>query len=370
MKMRNLIVIIFSLIIIIILLFVVLNGSFLKRKYNSVWNENYINKLGEDRLKIIGESIRTTSSHNSQPWLVKLTDNNSVELYADMSKSLDIVDNDKKQLLISEGAFIESFRQSANKYGYDTEVKINNPNLSDSMPLISKMVLFKNNKEKNIDSISSSSYFLKEKKDENINLILDNIFEKYPKFSYEIIEENNEVDKLENILLKATIIESQDEEAVKELLNVFRFTEWQKNKYRYGLSLASMPEILKLFIQPILNLTSNNWQGFGESSIKQFEQRLENQNKYILIKCDNPNNLDYINCGQIYQNLLFEISSYSLRPAMQVLENFEAMKPLNLQFAKEYNTTVFTMMIIGLDASNTNKKGSNPRHLVDDIIIK
>jgi len=55
---------------------------------------------------------------------------------------------------------------------------------------------------------------------------------------------------------------------------------------------------------------------------------------------------------------------------MQVLENFEAMKPLNLQFTKEYNTTVFTMMIIGLEESNTNKKGSNPRHLVDDIIIK
>ena len=364
--------IIFVIIILIILVFVVVNGSFLKKKYNSVWNEKYINNFTDDRMKIIAESIKSTSSHNMQPWLVKLKDDDFVELYADMSKSLDIVDKDKKQLLISEGSFIESFIHSANNYGYNTEIEINNPNLNESLPLISNMRIIKNNQGKNVDVISSSSYILKGKEDEDITLILDNIFKKYPNFSYRIIEENSEVVKLENILLKATEIESKDEEAVKELLNVFRFTEWQKNKYRYGLALTSMPEGLKIFIQPILNLTSSNWESFGESSIKQFEQRIKNQNKYLLIECDNPSNLDYISCGQIYQNLLFEISTYSLRPSMQVLENFEAMKPMNLQFKDEYNQEITTMMIIGLQEVNGNiyKNGSNPRHLVEDILIK
>lgn len=171
-------------------------------------------------------------------------------------------------------------------------------------------------------------------------------------------------------MLEGTIIESKNEASTKELLDVFRFAEWQKNKYRYGLSLNTLPGIIKPFIQPMMKSSPNNWQEFGDSSIKQFQDRLSIQNKYILIKCDNPNNLEYIYSGQIYQKLIFEVSNYNLRPCMQVLENFEAMKSLNMQFQQEYSADGEVVWIIGLQDKTNKLTSSNPRHLVEDILIK
>ena len=360
-----------SLLIVVILVFIGLDGTFLGKKYNSVWSGKYIEGLENDQSKMIAYGIRAASRHNMQPWLVKPLNADTIELYADMDKALQVVDGDYKQFLLSQGTFLESYKMGALQHGYGVDISYNEPDFNEERPLIATVNVYKEDARNTVDAISSCTYG-SEKIHENTDLgkTLDDCIAEFPGFKYSIIETNPEVDKLENLLLEATVIESKDEAATKELLDVFRWTEWQKNEYRYGLSLNSMSGALKPFIQPIMKASSNNWEAFGDSGISQFKDRLAKQSKYILIKFDKPSNLEYLYGGQIYQKLIFELNGYVLRPAMQALENFDAMKDLNQQFQKEYGEDGEVIWIIGLQDKTGKSMNSNPRHLVKDIIIQ
>ncbi len=359
-----------SLLLVVMLVFVCLDGTFLTHKYGSVWSDQYIDQLENDQSKMIAYGIRAASSHNTQPWLVKPISWDTIELYADMDKALDVVDGDYKQLMMSQGTFIESYKRGALQYGYGLEITYRTPDFNEERPLIATIKMFKDEDVRTFDVKTSSTYD-SAKLDEDIELkkVLDQCTVDYPDFSYTIVESSAEVEKLEGLLLEGTMIESKDEAATKELLDVFRFTEWEKNKFRYGLSLNTVPGILKPFIQPIVKFSSNDWQGFGESSIKQFKDRLDTQNQYVLIKCDSSSDLRYIYSGEIYQKLVFEVSNYNVRPSMQILETFEAMKSLNKQFQQGYGGDGEVVLIIGLQAKSDKSTSGNPRHFVEDIII-
>lgn len=372
MKKRDKIMIIIgSLILIAILVFISLDGTFLTKKYDSVWSDKYIEGLENDQSKMIAYGIRAASSHNTQPWLVKVISTDTIELYADMDKALHVVDGDFKQLLMSQGTFIESYKQGALKYGYGVDITYSLPDFNDERPLIATIKVHKQENIGIVDTISSSTYdAVYSEREIDLRKTLNECIAEYPGFNYTIVESSSDVEKFKAILLEGSVIESKDEAATIELLDVFRWTEWQKNAYRYGLSLNTMPRILKPFIQPIMKFSSNDWEAFGDSSIKLFEDRLAKQTKYALIKFDDPNNLEYIYSGQIYQKLIFEVSDYNLRPAMQALENFEAMKSLNMEFQQEYGNDGEVIWIIGMQEKTVKSESSNPRHLVEDIIVQ
>lgn len=56
---------------------------------------------------LLGYAILAPSSHNTQPWRFKIEDD-AVELYADWSRALPVVDPDGRELLISCGAALET----------------------------------------------------------------------------------------------------------------------------------------------------------------------------------------------------------------------------------------------------------------------
>ncbi len=92
-----------------------------------------------DMYTIINYAIGAASGHNMQPWLIKITDDNIVQLYADMNKTLPVIDKDNYQLLMSQGTFIGKFVEGAQRLGYETDVDYANINLDDEMPLIAAM---------------------------------------------------------------------------------------------------------------------------------------------------------------------------------------------------------------------------------------
>lgn len=366
-------IIIGSFLLAVILIFVCLDGTFLPRKYDSVWSDKYIGQLGNDKSRMIAYGIRAASSHNSQPWLVKAISSDTIELYADMDKALPAVDGDFKQFLMSQGTFIERYTEVASQYGYGVEITYSEPDFTDKLPLIATIKVHKDaDTDAGTADIVSSSTYASGKTDGNTDFekTLEQCIAAYPGFSYIILESDTDVEKIKGMLLEGTVVESKDEAATKELLNVFRWTEWEKNDFRYGLSLNTLPGIIMPFIQPIMKSSSSNWEAFGDSSIKQFKDRLALQTKYILIKCEAPGNLAYIQSGQIYQELIAEETQYDLRPAMQLLENFDAMKSLHMQFQQEYGADGEVVMIICVQEKTSTPAAGNPRQLVADILIQ
>lgn len=365
--MKKIMYIIVIPVIVIILAFVLLDGSFKTKKYNSIYSESYIESLDNDMEKIIAFAISAPSGHNMQPWLVKAIDDNTIELYADMNKQLPVIDADHKQLLMSQGTFIQKFAQGAGEYGYSVSIDYKEVDLESQLPMIAEVKIEKT-EDVTVDTISASTVTADKAEATDILKSIDSVMSDY-NLGYEYIDSGDEFVELQNMLLLGTIAESEDVAATEELLSVFRWTEYQKNEWRYGLSLNSMPDILKPFIQPIMKVASKDVQAFGQSSISMFEDRLKSDIGYVLIKCDNPKDYDYIKTGEAYQKLINECSGYTLRPAVQLLEKFDAMQELNADFQNSYGDDTEVVLILTVQLQNTSSS-SNPRHLIEDIIME
>ena len=78
-----------------------------------------------DIYKILYFASLAGSSHNSQPWRVEVTGNRLINLYADTTRELSVVDPQQRELYISLGAFIENLTLAAGSYGYQTDIKLN-----------------------------------------------------------------------------------------------------------------------------------------------------------------------------------------------------------------------------------------------------
>lgn len=60
--------------------------------------------LSEKLHFLLRYAILAPSGHNSQPWLFKIVGNNNIiEVYADRSRALPLVDPDERELIISCG---------------------------------------------------------------------------------------------------------------------------------------------------------------------------------------------------------------------------------------------------------------------------
>ena len=67
-------------------------------------------------------AILAPSSHNTQPWKFRIH-GNVVELYADLSRALPVVDPDKRELIMSCGAALFHLRTAIRYFGYGCQVE-------------------------------------------------------------------------------------------------------------------------------------------------------------------------------------------------------------------------------------------------------
>ena len=83
---------------------------------------------------LVKYAILAPSGHNTQPWIFKILGNNIIEINADRSRALPLVDPDDRELMISCGAALYNLRLAANHFGIADEVQLlpdqnNNPDL-------------------------------------------------------------------------------------------------------------------------------------------------------------------------------------------------------------------------------------------------
>lgn len=78
-------------------------------------------------------AILAPSGHNTQPWSFRVTAD-GVEVFADTSRRLVIVDRDDRELLMSTGAAVTNFRVAAAHFGFETTVAYESRSL-ESLPV-------------------------------------------------------------------------------------------------------------------------------------------------------------------------------------------------------------------------------------------
>lgn len=355
MKLIRIGLIILSLILVF---FFVYDGTFSKKTYIGS-TEDY----DTDMEKILVGAMLASSGHNMQPWLIKI-EGSHVDLYADMEKQLPVIDGYNQQLLMSQGTFIEKFIETANDFGYFVHLKYGDMNLADKHPYIIGMDIERVSKSSTVDTISSATNRYSDS-DVDLETQVQGVNDEFHTLDVHVIEKTSEIVSL---LRHAYRIEAENKEATLELIENFRFTERDKNEFRYGLSLDLSPAI-KPFLQPILKMTSSDWEGFGQAGIKVFDQRLNEETFYILLTSNDQSELTYVEAGRYYQRLKNEVEGYELRPAVQILEDLEGIEALNNRFHELYSPEEEIVLIIGVKpAASNNKKAM--RHQLEDILLE
>ena len=103
--------------------------STLREPELQAWNisENQFPKEGTrtEQLKfLLNYAILAPSSHNTQPWLFKIIVDDMVELYADRTRALPLVDPVDRALTISCGAALSHLQIAIRHFGYAHKVEL------------------------------------------------------------------------------------------------------------------------------------------------------------------------------------------------------------------------------------------------------
>lgn len=110
--------------VIALLLVVVLaiGGLFAPARYLDPWQISYARQFSDPRMKVVAQALLAPSSHNMQPWTVKLdsADPDVLYLYTDASRLTPAVDPVSRQTMVSQGTFLEYLRVAAAKLGYSS----------------------------------------------------------------------------------------------------------------------------------------------------------------------------------------------------------------------------------------------------------
>lgn len=102
--------------------------SIMQKSYTDIWNisgkEFPSDGTPADKLKfLLNYAILAPSGHNTQPWLFKIVDD-KIELYADRTRCLPVVDPDDRELTISCGAAIYHIGLAIRHFGYVDRVEL------------------------------------------------------------------------------------------------------------------------------------------------------------------------------------------------------------------------------------------------------
>jgi hypothetical protein len=83
----------------------------------------YYGEVAEKLAYCVRYAILAPSSHNTQPWRFTLRDDR-VELYADRTRNLPVIDPDNRELIISCGAALANLCVAIRHFGYEGDVSL------------------------------------------------------------------------------------------------------------------------------------------------------------------------------------------------------------------------------------------------------
>ena len=308
------------------------------------------NNYRDIRLKLISYAMLAPSSHNIQPWLVRLTGSDGFDLYVDQDRLLPKADPPARQIHISQGTFLETFRIAASNFGYRVDLDYfpqgeysnqtveNKPVASvrlvpDSAikpdPLFQLLTVRHSNKRGYEDQpipASDLQAIRTVKTADGIELFADGSIQLKS--------------RLAPILGKSMAIEASDVERNKELAKLFRFNEQEAIATGDGFTVANsgttgfMRFIVEKFFLGTRKEAAAVDSSFAKEGVKATYKQAETAAAFGWILTKSNTRLDQVETGQIYAriNLLTAKLGIAQHPMSQILEEYEDMRPLQQEF--------------------------------------
>ncbi|MGH8246505.1 MAG: Acg family FMN-binding oxidoreductase [Gammaproteobacteria bacterium] len=326
---------------------VVLSGAYLPKKYLAPWNKAYSNQFQDIRVKVASHGILAASAHNMQPWRATLDqqDQMSFWLFVDPEGLTPEVDPYARQIVITQGTFLEYMRIAGEQLGYRTSIVLF-PNgefdqdastASLKAKPVAKVTL--QHAEPKPSSLyddmftpdtSRVAYQETKLTEDQIRQLRDlNTFEG---IVLEFFQDEANLDRLHQFAEAGTRIENDVPGIAALSSKIFRPNEYQKNKYRYGFSLegGGMSGPMMYLLEALLTAlpSMNSPEAAKNTAIDQTRLAIANTPAYALIITRDNSRSAQVDAGLLYSRFQLAAATmgFAMQPMSQVLEEFPQMR--------------------------------------------
>jgi hypothetical protein len=369
----------------------IISGFFESAKYLEPWQKAYSQKFDDPRIRLIAHGLLAANGHNMQPWKIRLDKDNSMVfyLYADSSRLTSEVDPFARQMMITQGTFLEYVNVAGDELGYKTSVELfpdgdyDEQKLQESMKTkpVAKILLTKDKPHSNtnyapmfLPDTNRVAYKSDKLTTEQINQLEDintNI-----NMGIKIFQDKTNMEKLGSYAMEGATIEAGVNRVMKESQTIFRANEYQKNKYRYGFSVEGQGTsgIMQHVMQGLVTLfpSMNNGKAASDLFIQSTKTSVDNTPDYGMIITNDNSRSSQVKSGMLYSRLILTAHSmgYVMQPLSQVLEEYPEMKEPYSSIHRDYASGGGTIQMFLRLGKPTKEAPLSMRRDVMDLLLR
>ncbi|GAA2181172.1 nitroreductase family protein [Brooklawnia cerclae] len=367
-----------------------ISGAWTRRTYLEPWGRDYASSHADPRVRLVATGLLAASNHNMQPWLIRLDedDASSFLLYADSSRMTPQVDPEARQLMISQGTFLEYVAVAGEHEGWDVRIDLfpdgqyDEDHLAESMnetpvarvtlsaaeahdaPLFDATFLPDTNR---------AAYEPQALSPEQV-ATLEALPEQDDEGTVSVLQDDTDVRTIGQYAMRAATIEAGVARVMDEGNAIFRANERQKNLYRYGYSVEGQGTtgLMKHILQGLLTLrpSLNTGPAASENFIRSTQTSVDATPAYAMIVTDDNSRRAQVESGMLYSRLVLtgHTLGLAMQPLSQVLEEYPEMRVPHDEFQALYAPDGGTVQMVFRVGQPTENVPVSMRRDVMDLI--
>lgn len=370
----------------------IISGGFMKQTYLEPWDKDYATQYEDPRISLAAVGLLAANNHNMQPWKIVLDEDDPMVfyLYADSSRATSEVDPLYRQVMITQGTFLEYVRVAGEKLGWNAVIALFPDGVYDESDILHSMdtkpvvkitltqteplddsplydAIFMadtNRKAYTADSLTSSQISVLEALSSDDNIAID------------LFTEQDDLENIGEYAIQSATVEAGLERIMEESNAIFRANEYQKNKYRYGYSVEGqgVTGFKKNILQGLLTLfpALNAGENASKNFISYTTTSVEKTPAYAMIITAGNSRIEQIESGMLYSRFVLTAHTLGLvmQPLSQVLEEYPEMEHLHTDFKQEYAPQYGTVQMLLRIGTPTEDAPLSMRRDVQNLITE
>jgi len=290
--------------------------------------------LKPDEKQILFLASLAPSGHNTQPWFVQYLAPFHWMIGNDKSKWLPAVDPTQRETILSIGAFMQNLEYAAGPFGYACDWNLLAATNQDERVLEVKLIKAESTDSFDIGKIRNrrtvrSDFLSDVLKKEDLEYLVNS----EPEWIHYLPNAGKESQFMNEQTIEANRLQSYRDPAQQELANWIRFSSKDAEKYRDGLTTASME------IEGISGWVVRNFYGktnvmkndFRERGIDNVKKQVSESAGWILITSKDETVATLLETGRRMQRLFLKVreKGIAIHPMTQILEESSTRQTLN-----------------------------------------
>ncbi len=356
-KMKIMLLSIGALLLMAFAALLIISGIFERQEYLEPWQKTYPQKFDDPRISLAAHGMLAANGHNMQPWKIRLDAENPMVfyLYADSGRLTRRVDPFARQMMISQGTFLEYVDIAGDESGRRAVIELfpeggyNEGELLESMQArpVAKITLA------NGEPQSSPLYDTMFLPDTNraeyqpAGLTPEQISELEAisagdGISVKIFQDGENTGRLRSYAMEGAAVEAGVDRVMRETELIFRANEYQKNRYRYGFSVEGQGTsgIMRHLMQGLVTLfpSMNSGKAASDLFISSTRKAVDNTPAFAMILTDGNSRREQVESGMAYSRLVLTAGRLGLavQPLSQPLEEYPEMKEVYEGIHRDY----------------------------------